>query len=218
VRAETSADRSLYQLTGRVWELVITPRGGRTDGAGRRPGDWPRLGRALVVRSAGVVASPWPARDASATGGSTPGTASGCETIRLHSGRSRDRDTRVEWSRSRDRSDARRVTSSETRTGTIDAAYSRMPATSMQATRTECAAAQRGCSEEVRQVGTNGQRWVERLNGALVNGPRWPDELRDSGLDHNRHALIASWQAIGQRKVFRSIRVVVFTANRDAVC
>lgn len=51
---------------------MATPRGGRTDGADRRLADWPRLGRAVVVRSAGVVASPWPARGASVTDGRTP--------------------------------------------------------------------------------------------------------------------------------------------------
>src|SRR4029453_8658458 len=74
-----------------------TPRGGRSGSAGRRPEEWPRLGRACVAPPDGGVASPSPTRDASGTGGSTPGTESKSETIRFHSRRSHDRDTRVEW-------------------------------------------------------------------------------------------------------------------------
>src|SRR4030095_2926933 len=45
-------------------EGVTTPRGGRSDGVGRRPEEWRRPRRALVARSAAAVASPWPAKGA----------------------------------------------------------------------------------------------------------------------------------------------------------
>ena len=47
VRVETRSDRCLNRLKGKAMELVITLRGGRTDGAGRRPVEWPRLGQSI---------------------------------------------------------------------------------------------------------------------------------------------------------------------------
>ena len=95
-RTETSADQSVsVSLVGSEC-ATTTPRGGRSDGGGRRPVAWPRSGHGLVARSSEVGANPSPARDVSATGDSTPGSAPGCGTTRLHSRRSRGRDIRAD--------------------------------------------------------------------------------------------------------------------------